>query len=65
VLSACQSGIGGRGLEQATLARALAHTGIPGIIATMWKVPDRESRQLMEKFYRKLPEHDDVFRSLA
>jgi len=65
VLSACQSGIGGRGLEYATLARALAHAGVPSIIATMWNVPDKESRKLMEKFYRKLPENDDVFRSLA
>ncbi len=65
VLSACQSGIGGRGLEYATLARALAHAGVPSIIATMWNVPDKESRQLMEKFYRKLPENHDVFRSLA
>jgi CHAT domain-containing protein/predicted Zn-dependent protease len=65
VLSACQTGIGGRGLEYATLARALAHAGVPSIIATMWQVPDAESKQLMERFYRRLPDSNDVFSSLA
>src|SRR6185503_6708066 len=38
VLSACEGGLGGDGLEYATLARAFAHAKAPSVMATLWRV---------------------------
>lgn len=65
VLSACQSGLGGDGLEYATLARAFAHARVPTVVATLWNVADVPSALLMRSFYQNLENGDDVFVGLA
>ncbi len=60
VLSACESGIGGSGLEYATLARAFAHAKVPTVLASYWEVHDEATRLLMTNFYGVLQENDDM-----
>ncbi|HYD04097.1 MAG TPA: CHAT domain-containing protein, partial [Reyranella sp.] len=53
VLSACETGVGGKdGLEFATLARAFAHAGVPSVVATLWKVNDVATSRLIQAFYK-------------
>ena len=53
VLSSCESGIGrlvkGEGLM--SLTRGFFYAGAKNIIVSLWKVPDRQTAQLMEDFY--------------
>ncbi|UCE25789.1 MAG: CHAT domain-containing protein [Candidatus Zixiibacteriota bacterium] len=55
VLSACESGVGdfvnGEGIFG--LRRAFQHAGVETIVMSLWAVPDRETSQLMEGFYRR------------
>ncbi|MEW6413532.1 MAG: CHAT domain-containing protein, partial [Candidatus Zixiibacteriota bacterium] len=55
VLSACESGVGdlvdGEGIFG--LRRAFQHAGVNSIVMSLWSVPDRETSQLMEGFYRR------------
>ncbi len=55
VLSACESGVGdmvdGEGIFG--LRRAFQHAGANTIVMSLWAVPDRETSQLMEGFYRR------------
>ena len=55
VLSACNTNSGeisGEGVIG--LARAFLKAGIPTVVASSWKVPDRETQVLMEEFYDQL-----------
>ncbi|MEM1263236.1 MAG: CHAT domain-containing protein [Pseudomonadota bacterium] len=56
VLSACRSGIGressGEGL--AGLQRAFLYAGARSVIASLWNVSDRSTRELMVAFHREL-----------
>jgi CHAT domain-containing protein len=58
VLSACNTGYGkikaGEGAE--SLAKAFHYAGSPAVVMSLWKVPDRETRVIMEAFYRYLHE---------
>jgi CHAT domain-containing protein len=65
VLSACQSGLGGDGLEYATIARAFAHAGARSVVATLWSVNDVASEALVRRFYRALRSGDDVLTALT
>lgn len=65
VLSACQTSIGGEGLEYSTLARAFVNTGVPTILGTLWSVDDSASKELMVNFYENLNQGDNKFRALA
>ncbi len=55
VLSACNTNSGeisGEGVLG--LARAFLKAGVPTVVASSWKVPDRETKILMEEFYAQL-----------
>ncbi|MGH9843441.1 MAG: CHAT domain-containing protein [Blastocatellia bacterium] len=56
VLSACQTGLGqeiqGEGLIG--LTRGFMHAGAPRVVASLWKVDDRASAELMKHFYREM-----------
>src|SRR5262249_4109526 len=56
VLSACQSGLGdvksGEGVYG--LRRAFLYAGVRALVTSLFEVPDRETRELMKRFYREL-----------
>ena len=56
VLSACQTGLGkeikGEGLIG--LTRGFMYAGAPRVIASLWKVDDRATSELMKRFYQGL-----------
>jgi CHAT domain-containing protein len=54
VLSGCQTAIGKevRGEGLLGLSRGFMYAGAPRVIASLWKVPDRATSELMKRFYR-------------
>lgn len=56
VLSACETGAGkiidGEGIM--SLSRAFKYAGCPNIVTSLWKVHDKNSKDLMVEFYAKL-----------
>ena len=56
VLSGCDTGLGklSTGDELVGLTRAFIYAGSPSVIATLWKVNDSSTAQLMASFYRNL-----------
>ena len=56
VLSSCDTGSGiyknGEGVI--SLSRAFTYAGVPSTVMSLWKVPDRESAELMKYFYQNL-----------
>ncbi len=67
VLSACETGLGTtkRGEEFMGLRRALAIAGAATQVTSLWRVEDRATRTLMERYYRHLSEGMDKTRALA
>ncbi|MEW6283313.1 MAG: CHAT domain-containing protein, partial [Candidatus Eremiobacterota bacterium] len=55
-LSACQTGLGERqpGAEVANLAQAFSVAGSKSMLASLWKVDDEATAELMVHFYREL-----------
>ncbi len=56
VLSACETGLGklSTGDELVGLTRAFIYAGTPSVVASLWKVEDSSTAQLMASFYRNL-----------
>jgi CHAT domain-containing protein len=56
VLSACRTGLGKevRGEGLVGLTRGFMHAGTPRVVASLWKVSDRATAALMDRFYRAL-----------
>lgn len=56
VLSACNTGFGKleKGEGVMSMARAFHFSGIPSIIMSLWKVPDKETKRIMVSFYKNL-----------
>ncbi|HET9795381.1 MAG TPA: CHAT domain-containing tetratricopeptide repeat protein [Thermoanaerobaculia bacterium] len=56
VLSACQTAVGKevRGEGLLGLSRGFMYAGAPRIVATLWKVPDRATAELMKRFYEAI-----------
>jgi tetratricopeptide (TPR) repeat protein len=55
-LSACESGRGvvAAGDEQVGLPRALLYAGARAVLHTLWRIDDRVTRAIMDRFYREL-----------
>jgi CHAT domain-containing protein/tetratricopeptide (TPR) repeat protein len=56
VLSSCESGIGAmvKGEGMMTLTRGLFYAGARNIMYSLWKVPDKQTSRLMERFYSEM-----------
>ena len=60
VLSACNTGRGeitGDGIIG--LSRSLIAAGTPSVLVSLWAVPDAPTSELMQAFYRELPQTDN------
>ena len=55
-LSACESGLSRvrRGDELIGLMRAFMYAGAPALVSTLWRVDERSTLTLMERFYREV-----------
>jgi len=55
-LGACRTGLGKqwRGEGMIGLTRGFIYAGAPSVVVSLWDVPDRETAQLMQSFYRNL-----------
>jgi len=58
VLSACKSGYGKveKGEGVISLPRSFLFNGVPNVIASLWKVHDERTKDLMVAFYKHLLE---------
>lgn len=56
VLSGCRTALGReiRGEGMAGLARGFFHAGATRVVASLWRVEDRATAELMTRFYRKM-----------
>ena len=56
VLGGCRTGLGQqlRGEGMVGLTRGFFYAGVPRVMASLWEVPDRETSDLMQTFYRNL-----------
>ncbi len=56
VLSACESGLGDVSTREGVfgLRRSFFHAGAQALVTSLFKVPDVETRQLMDRFYEHL-----------
>jgi CHAT domain-containing protein len=56
VLGACRTGLGKqlRGEGMIGLTRGFIYAGAPRVVVSLWDVPDQETSQLMQSFYRNL-----------
>ena len=56
VLSACQTGLGGNGEEIDGFGELAQQSGAKSVIASLWPVADKSTKELMVIFYRRLKE---------
>ncbi|PZO57852.1 MAG: hypothetical protein DCF15_06225 [Phormidesmis priestleyi] len=65
VLSACDTGLGDiTGDGVVGLSRSLVSAGVPGVMVSLWAVPDASTSELMTEFYRQLQSGQDTVQSL-
>jgi CHAT domain-containing protein len=67
VLSACETGLGAiEGSEGVYgLQRAFKMAGVERILVSLWQVPDKQTAELMEKFYTYLLENQSIQMAFA
>lgn len=70
VLAACRTGFAGvsafaPGASILSLATAFLQAGVTQVVASIFDVPDGQSRRLMRSFHRHLAEHGDAAEALA
>ena len=56
VLSACNTSVGNleKGKGVINVSRAFTYAGVPSTVKSLWKVPDKETSQIMISFYKYL-----------
>lgn len=56
VLSACDTGVGNlkKGEGLINVSKAFTYAGVPSTVTSLWKVPDKETAQIMVSFYEYL-----------
>ncbi len=67
VLSACESGLPAEGLDGTSidgLAAQFRRAGVESLVASLWTVDDRSTRELMVTFYEALAGGTDLARAL-
>lgn len=66
VLSACNTGFGKleKGEGVISMARAFHFSGIPSVVMSLWKVPDKETKKIMINFYKHLEKGESKSESL-
>ena len=66
ILSACNTGFGKfeKGEGVMSMARAFHFSGIPAVVMSLWKVPDRETKTIMLAFYKHLKSGDSKSQAL-
>jgi CHAT domain-containing protein len=67
VLSACETGLGDlKGNEGVYgLQRAFKMAGVKYIVMSLWQVPDAQTVELMEYFYKELLSGNDIRKAFA
>ena len=62
VLSACETGLGDLALGSGVsgLRRALSSAGAENVVASLFRVPDKETGELMQAFYRQLADGESI-----
>jgi CHAT domain-containing protein len=67
ILSACNTGNGllENGEGNMSLSRAFTYAGVPATIHSLWEVPDKQTAQLMEIFYKLLKDGHDPAKALT
>ena len=60
VLSACNTGFGKieKGEGVMSMARAFHFSGVPSIVMSLWKIPDKQTKSVMIDFYKYLKRGD-------
>jgi CHAT domain-containing protein len=67
VLSSCESGVGKSVAGEGILAmsRAFVYAGARNIAYSLWKVSDRQTRELMQKFYERVLRGESYVHALS